>query len=492
MRSIDDLVISLHQRGISIRAQEGELRIKAAKGSLLDGDLAVIRSRRDDLRQLLEHGDLSMADEICPRPSGSIVPVTPLQARALREQQQGSSTSWWCSHAAKIAGPLDVCNLRNSIRVSMERHESLRTRFVMHEGGYRQHIDPVSGRDPLEVRDLTAWDAGEQMAEVDRITAQLYRERVDPSVGPLFRAMLFILSANEHVLVLLWEHLITDYASMTTVSAEVWTLYRCMTQQLGLPPPPRIQLGDYALWLSRTYVDWLRLHAPHWQQRLRGAPSISIPRISEATPSGTPIDATVQVPFGAKLTEQLVSIARREGTLPSMIVLTVYVAVMSRWCGIEDLVVWFVSNGRNRPELHDVTGDIAHHLPLRLQVGKTERFLDLLRRVESEFRLACLHDDFDRVPDLLPECRATSESYFNWTQPQRDGAVMRVGELAVETIDLSARMSPEFLPAFRHTEAGIVATVRYRADLYPQEPVERFAHNLRAFAREFDHYVPRW
>lgn len=493
MHRADEILLALHERGIKVWAENGQLRMQARKGSLPRAELDELCAMKSQLLRLLQEQDLTLEEPIRARPFHGIVPLTAMQLRIWEScARQGRHLSARrCVDAVRVAGPLDVDRLRSSVDAVVRRHASLRTRFVAVDGTPRQLLDEP-GCCCLEV--VAAMEVGTGAAddEIRRLAGELVKQPIDLSIGPLFGARLIRLSHHDHVFVLAWDHIITDYVSMQIVSREIWHCY----EQLGAGPLPiqalPLQFADYAVWQARTAGDWRRKHEAYWLQHLSGARRVQIPMPSHATGMPPLSRAVAHIPFGERLTAALSAVARRDGILLSLVVLAVYAAAVSRWCEQEDLVIWFVSDGRLRPELENVTGYVAGFLPLRIFVGPQDTFADLLRRVHAELCAATSHHDFDRVPDLLPNCSLNYESYFNWTQVPPDEERKRVEQLEVERFELLSDVSPPFIPVFRHTPVGIVAKILFRADLYNLQLIERFGDNLRRFAENVPGRIPRW
>lgn len=85
--------------------------------------------------------------------------------------------------------PLNLNFLRNSLEALIQRHESLRTRFVIVDGVPRQHVDEIGERS-FCVIELPAVSPANADGEINRVAQEFYEEKVDLSVGPLFSAKL--------------------------------------------------------------------------------------------------------------------------------------------------------------------------------------------------------------------------------------------------------------------------------------------------------------
>lgn len=435
-----------------------------------------------------------------PRPVGCPVPLMALQMQVWnRFVEQGRlSELRMCAASVRVLGPLNTCLLRRSVEAVVQRHESLRTRIVAVGGIPRQHIDAACGCE-LEVIDLAKVSSTNVERESKRLAKEFIEEKIDLSVGPLFAVKLLRLSNLEHVLILALDHIVSDGVSFGILSREIWTLYNQATQgrALSLAPLP-VQFGDYAVWQQRTYDTWLKKHETYWRVRLAGAPRPQLPLDDGLAQVEHPTVAVRHFPFGKTLSARLRDVARRERTLLPLVVLAVYVAVLSRWCNQRDLVLTFVSHGRyGRPELENMIGFLVNFLLFRIEVTKEDSFLDLLERVNLEFYSADQHQDFNRVPDFVPDCPAPHELSFDWApvnwsgrsvhQQEEAGGEVKVQPFPIQTFRYRVNESYKFAAVPSDTASGIVITLVYRIDLFAPSTIERFGRNLRLFAEEFTH-----
>jgi non-ribosomal peptide synthetase component F len=195
------------------------------------------------------------------------------------------------------------------------------------------------------------------------------------------------------------------------------------------------------------------------------------------------------------LSAELRDVAKRERVPFALVALTAYCAVMARWCNQPDLLVSFVSNGRHRPELHTMIGNLVFHLHLRVEVNASDTVLDLLKQVGEEYASASDHQDFGWVPTFIPECADTYTDislYFNWVPSYwleypalSDDPTTE--SITVEPFPLSIGWPNAFRPVFRDTPDGIEMPVRCRDSGPFLETVHRFGDSIVSFAEHLAH-----
>src|SRR6185295_2550188 len=107
----------------------------------------------------------------------------------------------------------------------IRRHESLRTRFAVHEGVPYQLIDPPGERYELQQWDLSELAPSPQGQQAEQLIRQEKLRRFDLERGPLFRAGVIKLSEQAHVVVLTMHHIVSDGWSMGVLMRELNLLY---------------------------------------------------------------------------------------------------------------------------------------------------------------------------------------------------------------------------------------------------------------------------
>ena len=490
-QAIADLLDSLSERGVRVRMENEHLVFQCSRGAVLPGELDELRRRKNEITALLKHRALEIESSIRPRENYFRTPLLEVQTNVFNEMKKLriERNARFCTVGVRVLGELNTRLLERSIAAVVQRHDSLRTRIIELDGVPEQHIDTTCDFD-FEIVECCKHSNADSEHDL-RLSAEAFAdEEISLSVGPLFAARLFRVSNGEHVLVLLLDHMIADGVSLSILSRDVWTSYRQVVHDapFSLPHLP-IQLPDYAVWQKNTRAAWFRDHGAYWRERLGGAPRMQLPFDNCAAVSADQRGAILEVDFGNSLSVRLRDMALREKTLPALLMLSIYIAVMSRWCSQRDLVVTFVENGRWCPELENVIGWLSNHLHLRIEVGQDVSCVDLIKQVHLEFCSAHDHQDFHRVPQMIAEY--SMGLYFNWLSTSCDQwrlnqLLLPSEEIQLQPFEVTRREKWLFEFGTFFSEAGsrIAATLLYRADLFERSTIERFGRNLRSFAEE--------
>ncbi|HLG71497.1 MAG TPA: amino acid adenylation domain-containing protein, partial [Chloroflexota bacterium] len=271
----------------------------------------------------------------------------------------------------RCRGPLDVDAFRGALSDVVARHEAWRTTFALSEGQPVQRIQAPSTLD-VPLTDLSglprheAESAALQLAQEDAAAA------MDLERGPLLRARLARIEADEHWLLLTLHHLIFDGVTLYNLFLpELTRLYEARRGPLPMAiPEPALQYADYAAWQRETVTrEALAEHLTYWRDRLAGAPAHLALPFDRAHPAQPSFAGSFEpVDLGGERTAGLRGFSRRHGVTPFTTLLTGFAILLRRYSGQGDMVVGSVSAGRGRCELQDIFGCFINLLPLRLDV----------------------------------------------------------------------------------------------------------------------------
>jgi amino acid adenylation domain-containing protein len=369
--------------------------------------LSVAQRTELELRLLRGRAGTANAQVITRRDPGATVPLSFAQQRLwfLDQLYPGRST-YNLARRVRISGALDLEALRRTLDAIVDRHETLRTTMVAIDGTPQQIVAPTLSV-PLLVTDLSGLPDRE--TKVQLLAGQEVRRPFDLARGPLFRASLFRLEPDEHLLVLTVHHVISDAWSLGVLFREIGALYRAFTRAEPSPLPDLpIQYADYAAWQRRTLQGkTLERELAYWREQLGALP----PALELLTDRPRP---SVQGTRGAKrsivipkrVSEGLTELSRREGATLFATLLAAFHTLLGRYTGQEDIVVGSPIAGRTQAETEGLVGFFVNTLALRLDLSGDPTFRELLHRAREVTLGAYAHQDlpFEKlVEELQPE-----------------------------------------------------------------------------------------
>ena len=360
-----------------------------------------------ELRLLRDRAGAAKASTIPRRDAGASAPLSFAQQRLwfLDQLHPGMST-YNIARRVRIGGDLDLDVLRRTLDAIVARHEALRTTIVAIDGTPEQSVAPALSI-PLPVTDLSALPDRETRAQ--RLAVEEARRPFDLARGPLFRAALFRLDPDQHLLVLTVHHIVSDAWSLGVLFREIGAVYRAFLRGEPSPLPDLpIQYADYAAWQRRTLRgEALERVLGYWRDQLEGLP----PALELLTDRPRP---TVQSSRGAKqsivipkpVSDRLKELSRRDGATLFATLLAAFHTLLGRYTGQDDIVVGSPIAGRTQAETEGLVGFFVNTLALRLVQSNDPTFRELLHRAREATLGAYAHQDlpFEKlVEELQPE-----------------------------------------------------------------------------------------
>ncbi|HKG78967.1 MAG TPA: condensation domain-containing protein, partial [Pyrinomonadaceae bacterium] len=314
----------------------------------------------------------------------------------------------------RLRGCLNRAALKKSLWEIVRRHESLRTTFSIVDGEPVQVIAAVPAFS-LPVTYLSHLPLTERKAEAQREAMAEAQKPFNLSEGPLFRARLLKLGAEDHVLLLTLHHIISDGWSMEVLFKELSTLYSAYARREESPLAElSVQYADYAVW-QREWLseEVLEAQVKYWREQLRGAPAVLELPTDRPRPAVQSYGGQRQrVELEEELTSQLKELSRREGVTLFMTLLAAFQVLLWRYSGQQDIVVGTPTAGRSRSELEPLIGFFVNTLALRTELSGQRTFHEVLQRVKQVCLEAYAHQDlpFDRLVDELGLQRNSRQS----------------------------------------------------------------------------------
>ena len=329
------------------------------------------------------------------------------------DQLEPSSTAYLIPSALRFQGELTVEMVQRSLEQLVQRHESLRTTFVL------QGEQPVQVIHPPElcvvpVIDLQGLLPEHREHQVKEVLQQEAEQPCDLERGPLLRMALLRLEPQEHVLLLTLHHIITDGWSSQIVMHELSTLYQ--TQVSGQPSPLSalpIQYADYALW-QRAWLqgEVLTEQLAYWRKRLAGILPLALPTDHPRPAVQTYRGALQSLLLPQRLLEALQVLSRQEQVTLFMLLLAAWQVLLARYSGQSDISVGTPIANRRQGELEAVIGFFVNTLVMRTDLSADPSFVQVLQRVREVALGAYTHQDipFEKVVEELEPERDLSRS----------------------------------------------------------------------------------
>ncbi|HWG99355.1 MAG TPA: condensation domain-containing protein, partial [Pilimelia sp.] len=426
------------------------------------------------------------ADVIPVADRGAPLPMSFAQQRLwFLDQFEPGGVEYLSPTTLRLRGRLRPDVLADALSALVARHESLRTTFDAVDGRGVQVIGAPYRVEP-PVTDLSGLPAAEREARLPETLATLVARPFDLRTGPPLRADLVRLADDDHVLVLVLHHIVTDGWSTGVLLNELGDLYAAGVrgEPAALPDLP-VQYADFALWQrERLSGPALAEELAYWRETLAGVEPLELPTDRPRPAVHTTHGAVHELVLPADVAARLREVGQDRNASLFMTLVAACQALLSRWSGQEDVAVGTVTSGRERPELERLVGFFVNTLVLRSTVDGGAPFADLLAAVRGTVLDAFAHQEvpFERVVDEVAPARDTSRTPLFQVmvvlQNLREQA-MELPDLRAEDVDAPmATAAFDLTLEFQEVPDGLHAAITYNTDLFDADTIARLAGQL--------------
>ncbi|HEV2756650.1 MAG TPA: amino acid adenylation domain-containing protein, partial [Actinomycetota bacterium] len=420
--------------------------------------------------------------EPAPRDSEAVLSFAQQRLWFLDQLEPGSA-EYNIPHALRVRGGLDLDALGRALSDVVARHEALRTTFGAVDG------EPVAvvhdaWEVALEVTELSHLDPDKAELEAQRIAEAEAMRPFDLERGPLLRARVLRLGPDDHVLLLVMHHIVSDGWSTGVFMRELSALYG--GEGARLPQLP-VQYADFAAWQRRWLSgDVLQRQLDYWRERLAGlAPVLELPADHPRPPVKTARGRTHSFAVDAATMAALRALGRARNATPFMTLTAAFQALLARYSGSDDIAIGTPIAGRTRAEVEGLVGFFVNTLVLRTDLSGDPTFGELVERVRDVALGAYAHQDvpFEKlVEELHPQRSLSHTPLFQVMfalQQAGSGDGPALGDAALDAFALDTTTAKfDLTLGMVEDDAGAAGVVEYNLDLFEPATIERMAGHL--------------
>ncbi|WP_225422686.1 condensation domain-containing protein, partial [Pseudomonas huaxiensis] len=406
-------------------------------------------------------------------------------------QLEPQSAAYNMPAALRLKGALDIAALELAFETLIGRHETLRTTFRQ-DGSQAVQVIHAAAPFVLALEQLP----DSQLPQDEQVRLFIEDETLRPfdlEQGPLLRVRLLHLGENEHVLVLVQHHIVTDGWSMPIMVDELMRLYAGYSQgeEVVLAPLP-IQYADYALW-QRTWMEAGEKdrQLAYWTAQLGGEqPVLELPIDHPRPPVQSTEGAQLHLELDAELAARLKALAQAQGVTLFMLLLASLQTLLHRYSGLGDVRVGVPIANRNRAETEGLIGFFVNTQVLKAEVDSQTTVAALLQQVKRHALQAQSHQDlpFEQLVEALQPQRDLSRSpLFQVMYNHQNEAPQLVRELAGLTLQgvTSQKHTAQFDLMLNTVEQdnGLSASLTYATALFEADTIARMASHWQNLLR---------
>ncbi|HEV7669747.1 MAG TPA: non-ribosomal peptide synthase/polyketide synthase [Thermoanaerobaculia bacterium] len=439
------------------------------------------------IERALRSGSGAAIPPLVPAPRQQALPLSFAQQRLwFIDQLEPESPLYNMPVALGVTGGLDLGVLQLVLAEIVRRHEALRTVFAAVDGAPVQVILPPAPL-ALPLVDLSGLAATSRRAIAMRRVGEEAGRPFDLARGPLFRAGVLRLGAEDHVVLATMHHIVSDGWSMEILVREVTALYAAFAAGRSSPLPDlALQYADYAAW-QRGWLhgEALERELAYWRGLLGDAPGLlDLPTDRPRPDLPSSRGAEQEVRFSARLAEQVRELGRRRSATGFMVWLAGFQTLLARYGGRFDVSVGTPIAGRNRLETEGLIGFFVNTLVLRTNLDGDPGFDRILDRVREVVLEAHAHQDvpFERlVEELAPERSLSWTPLFQvmLVLQNAGGEALEVEGLKLRAIGSAAtRAKFELTLSVEEDGGDLYGSIEYATDLFDRPTILRLGGHL--------------
>ncbi|MCP4152344.1 MAG: non-ribosomal peptide synthetase, partial [bacterium] len=287
------------------------------------------------------------------------------------QQIDPADTSYNLPAYLKLKGKLDREKMEKTFIRLIERHETLRTSFVMK---YEEPVQRV--HDTVEFS-LEYTSAGE---DEEKKISEAFVRPFDLSKAPLVRSGLIETVEQEFLWMVDMHHIIQDGISLNIFIDEFTKMYN--DEPLT---PLNLQYKDYCQWQkNERQKKNITQQERYWLEQFKGElPVLELPTDYPRPPKQQYRGSLVEARLGREETAQLKEMLSRSDTTLYMMFLALSSVLLAGESGQEDIVIGTPAAGRHHVDLEKIIGMFVNTMAIRTYPQGNKTFIQFLKEVKE-------------------------------------------------------------------------------------------------------------
>lgn len=415
------------------------------------------------------------------------IPLSFSQQRLWFLKQYDPESSFYNVPAVvRLKGKLDLTILHRCLNEIVNRHESLRTTFVMDEGNVKQVVAPPAPV-AFPLIDLTDWREEERELEMVRLAKEEAKRNFNLETGPLVRFSLIRMSGEDHVMLLTMHHIISDGWSIKIFVQELGALFEALSagREASLPPL-LVQYTDFAVWQRQWFQgEVMQQQLAYWKNRLQNLTTLELPTDFTRPPVETFRGAKEYFTFNKELTQKLQGLCQSTQATMFMVLLSGFKLLLARYANQTDIIVGTPIANRRRREVEDLIGFFVNTLVLRTDLSGDPTFTEIVERVKKMAMEAYANQDipFEMLVDELGLERDLSRNpifQVMFALQNQDVPELELPNLNIRRIEIDTDSAMfDIWLSIREYPDNFAIVCEYNTDLFKKETIRRMVGHLQ-------------
>lgn len=361
------------------------------------------------LKQLKKQMGLRTANTIPKRENQNEYPLSYAQERMwFASELKSSSAAYNIPLAMRMTGPADFNKLEQVFNRIIQKHEVLRAGFENSKGTPTQHINPYQ-----EVKIPVIKINGETLQKKEKkANEQIKKSASVPfslSSGPLYKIEIYKLTEEDHILLLVFHHIVFDGWSTGVLMQEITDLFTGKkSEELN------IQYADYAQWQRGRFENGdLDRQSAYWKKKIgENPPLLMLPADSGMNKEGKSAGSIKRFEVDSVIVSAIRDASVEYKVSPFVIFIAAYYVFLYKYTNQKELILGVPVANRQQMDTERLIGCIANTLPLKADIDHQETSVAFMRKISEIVREAQDHEElpFDKLVDLLNVTRSLTNN----------------------------------------------------------------------------------
>lgn len=427
-------------------------------------------------------------DQISRIPKSSYYPITSSQERILiLDTIEDLGMSYHIPIAFCVEGNIDIDKLSNTVKIMMERHESLRTSFDYISDSPVQIVneDIVI---PLNVIQIT------ENVDVDEefLLKELKAFRLTDA--PLFQVYLLNCNGQNSYLMFDFHHIIIDESSLAIFLEEFSTIYNGkILKEIDLT------YKDFSVWQRRLQnTDQYNKDTAFWVDKLStiDLSPLELPYDYKRATRKSFTGQRVLLPLPDDLFNAINKICSLTKTTHFMFFLASITILLHKYSQRKEIVIGNVVSGRSHSVTRELIGLFLNTIPMLNEVDGQVKFSDFLEKVKENALndLSHSHVEFDDIVKAVnPEKHLNLNPIFNVMLAvidENSTTNLDLEELSSKNLFIHNKTS-KFDMVFEvySSQESLTLSFEYATSLFKKETVRNMANSFEMLLRNITNNI---
>ncbi|MCK4258351.1 MAG: amino acid adenylation domain-containing protein [Halanaerobiales bacterium] len=281
-----------------------------------------------------------------------------------------------------LEGQVDRARLENAFTQLINRHEGLRTYFVLEDG---KPVQKIKSQIDFKINYFES-----NSANVDE-EVKAFISPFDLSRASLFNVGLMKVTVEKYILIVDMHHIIADGISIGILIEEFAKLYAGQVL-----PGLNIQYKDYTIWQQEMLANpEIREQEKYWLNTLSGSIPVlqmptDFPRPEKQLFTGNSVKRLVD----NDLRNQINQFAKEANATQYMVLLAAYTILLYKYTGQTEIIIGSPVAGRSHIDLKHVVGMFVNTLAMKNQPQGKKIFSEFLQEVRINSLNAFKNQDY--------------------------------------------------------------------------------------------------